>query len=61
MIINKYPSRGEANDIFSTLEMGAKGLVLAAETAIGLHPERTIDFLSKMIQFLKRKKTIFFN
>ena len=61
MIINKYPSRGEANDIFSTLEMGAKGLVLAAETAIGLHPERTIDFLSKMISVFKKKKNNFFN
>ena len=60
MIINKYPSRGEANDIFSTLEMGAKGLVLAAETAIGLHPERTIDFLSKMISVFKKKKNNFF-
>ena len=59
MIINKYPSRGEANDIFSTLEMGAKGLVLAAETAIGLHPERTIDFLSKMITVFKKKNNYF--
>ena len=44
MIINKYPSRGEANDIFSTLEMGAKGLVLAAETAIGLHQKELLIF-----------------
>ncbi len=56
MILNKYPSRGEANDIFSTLEMGAKGLVLAAETAIGHHPEKTIDFLDKMISVFKKKK-----
>jgi len=55
MILNKYPSRGEANDIFSTLEMGAKGLVLAAETAIGKHPEKTIEFLDKMISVFKKK------
>ena len=34
MMYNNYPTRGEANDIFSSLEMGASGLVLAAETAI---------------------------
>ena len=35
MIQNNLPTRGEANDIFNSLEMGADGLVLAAETAIG--------------------------
>ena len=35
MLENSYPTRGEANDIYSSLEMGAIGLVLAAETAIG--------------------------
>ena len=50
MINNKYPTRGEANDIFSPLEMGAAGLVLAAETAIGKYPKESIIFLKKMIQ-----------
>ena len=35
MIKNPEPTRAEANDIYSSLEMGASGLVLAAETAIG--------------------------
>ena len=39
--------------------MGAKGHSFSAETAI-LHIERTIDFLSK-IKVFKKKKTIFFN
>ena len=55
MILNSYPTRGEANDIYSSLEIGAKGLVLAAETAIGKHPEKTILFLKKMIKIFKKK------
>ena len=34
MINNPYPTRAEANDIYNILELDAKGLVLAAETAI---------------------------
>ena len=55
MILNSYPTRGEANDIYSSLEIGAKGLVLAAETAIGKHPEKTILFLKKMIKIFRKK------
>ena len=54
MIVNKYPSRGEANDIFNSLEMGASGLVLAAETAIGKFPNETIIFLMRMIKTFKK-------
>ena len=54
MIKNKYPTRGEANDIYSTLEMGAKGLVLAAETAIGDFPEESVIFLKKMIKIYEK-------
>ena len=53
-IKNKYPTRGEANDIYSTLEMGAKGLVLAAETAIGDFPEESVIFLKKMIKIYEK-------
>jgi pyruvate kinase len=35
MVINKMPTRAEVNDVVSTLEIGASGLVLAAEIAIG--------------------------
>ncbi len=57
MIYNNYPTRGEANDIYSSLEMGANGLVLAAETAIGKNPYLSIQFMNKMIKtFIKNKK-----
>ena len=54
MLENNYPTRGEANDIFSSLEMGASGLVLAAETAVGKYPQDTVKFLQKMITVFKR-------
>ena len=56
MVERNYPTRGEANDIFNSLEMGADGLVLAAETAIGKHPKETVIFLKKMIKTFKNSK-----
>ena len=50
MVENSYPNRGEANDIYNSLEMGAGGLVLAAETAIGKNPQESVLFLKKMIK-----------
>ncbi|AII42065.1 hypothetical protein KR100_01415 [Synechococcus sp. KORDI-100] len=38
LIDGELPTRAELNDIVSTLEMGAAGIVLAAETAIGNKP-----------------------
>jgi pyruvate kinase len=38
MITEHAPTRAEVNDVVSTLLMGADGLVLAAETAIGQYP-----------------------
>ena len=47
MILNSYPTRAEVNDIYNTIEMGAKGLVLAAETAVGKNPEECIKILEE--------------
>ena len=56
MISNISPTRGEVNDIYNTLEIGAKGLVLAAETAIGKYPEQCVNVLQKIIKvYLKNK------
>lgn len=60
MITNFYPTRAESNDIFSCLESGAKGLVLAAETAIGNYPKECVNFVNKCIvkrdNFIKSRK-----
>ena len=58
MISSQYPTRGEANDIFSSLEMGAAGLVLAAETAVGKYPELATLFVKKMIKSFTNKNAI---
>jgi len=54
MVNNINPTRAEANDIFSCLELGAAGLVLAAETAIGKYPIESIIFLKKIIKEYKK-------
>ena len=55
MIDRSAPTRGEANDIYNSLEMGANGLVLAAETAIGKYPKNAVKFLIKIIKVFKKK------
>ncbi len=57
MIKTSYPTRAEANDIFNTLEMGASGLVLAEETAVGNYPIECVNFLRSIYSsFQKYKK-----
>jgi len=56
MVLNRNPTIGEANDVYSTLEMGAKGLVLAAETAIGKYPQECVIFLRKIIKIFTKYK-----
>ena len=53
MISNKIPTRAESNDIFCTLQDGANGLVLAAETAIGKYPVECVKFIKKSISASK--------
>ena len=49
MVTNQSPTRAEVNDVVSTLEMGADGLVLAAETAIGKYPVRAVQMIRSLI------------
>ena len=59
MIDNPYPTRAEANDIYNALEMGASGLVLAGETAMGKFPKECVEFLLKVIRAFKKERTIY--
>ena len=49
MVSRKSPTRAEVNDVVSTLLMGADGLVLAAETAIGEYPDKAVEMVRKLI------------
>ncbi|MBD9373696.1 sulfate adenylyltransferase [Rhizobium sp. ARZ01] len=48
------PTRAEVNDIYNTLADGADGLVLAAETAIGLYPVNCARMVVKVAQQFQR-------
>jgi len=54
MIKSSTPTRAEANDVASTLLMGASGLVLAAETAIGAHPVGAMKMIKSIIRQYNR-------
>ncbi len=56
MINESLPTRAESHDIFSTLRQGASGLVLAAETAIGVNPVECVKFLKKSIRVYRKSK-----
>jgi len=60
MISENQPTRAESHDIYSSLKQGAKGLVLAAETAIGKDPVACVKFLKKCIKaFVKNNNNNF--
>ena len=50
MIINSKPTRAEIHDIVATLNCGADGLVLAAETAIGKYPLECVRLMGRIIK-----------
>jgi len=49
MIQTNSPTRAEVNDVASTILMGANGLVLAAETAIGKFPVDSVKMVNSLI------------
>jgi pyruvate kinase len=54
MIKNKNPTRAEVNDVVSSVEHGANGLVLAAETAIGKFPVESVRNIRRLMNQLDR-------
>lgn len=54
MIHAQMPTRAEVNDVASTLLMGADGLVLAAETAIGAYPTEVVSMVNMLIKQYNR-------
>jgi len=54
MINNRSPTRAEVNDIVSTIMMGADGLVLAAETAVGKHPVSAVKIVKNTFDLCKK-------
>jgi len=53
LITGDLPTRAELNDIVGTIEMGAAGLVLAAETAIGKKPLLSVEIVKELVHRYK--------
>lgn len=54
MVTSRVPTIAEANDLANTLLDGVHGLVLAAETAIGVDPVGSVDMVLRAIRAFER-------
>lgn len=54
MVSAHAPTRAELNDVVSTLLMGADGLVLAAETAIGSYPAESVHMIRNLADMTQK-------
>lgn len=54
MVTNRRPTIAEANDIANTLLDGVHGLVLAAETAVGIDPVGAVEMIALSIEAFER-------
>lgn len=50
MLSRAQPTRAEISDVYSALEQGADGLVLAAETAIGHYPAECVAQIERIVR-----------
>jgi pyruvate kinase len=55
MITQPGPTRAEVNDVVMTLDSGADGLVLAAETAVGRNPIACANMIVKLVHAFESK------
>jgi pyruvate kinase len=54
MVTNRTPTIAEANDIANTLIDGVHGLVLAAETAVGIDPVGSVEMVQRAVAAFER-------
>jgi pyruvate kinase len=54
MVHTAVPTLAEINDIYNTLDDGADGLVLAAETAVGKFPVQCVEMVIRVITEFER-------
>jgi pyruvate kinase len=54
MVHMPVPTLAEISDIYNTLEDGADGLVLAAETAVGKFPAQCVEMVMSVIAEFER-------
>ncbi|HXF37568.1 MAG TPA: pyruvate kinase [Actinomycetota bacterium] len=54
MVTSQVPTIAEANDLANTLLDGVHGLVLAAETAVGVDPVGSVDMVLRAVRAFER-------
>jgi pyruvate kinase len=54
MVTKRKPTVAEANDIANTLLDGVHGLVLAAETAVGIDPVGSVEMVKRAVSAFER-------
>lgn len=54
MMTSKIPSRAEISDIYNLLSMGVKGIVLAAEVAIGNNPIESVSLVKYLMNIYEQ-------
>ena len=59
MVHSPVPTLAEINDIYNTLEDGADGLVLAAETAVGKFPVGCVLMVRRVIAEFERSGSVY--
>lgn len=63
MIEERLPTRAEVSDVANAILDGASHLLLSGETAVGKHPHKVIEMMSKIIknteQYQDRLKELF--
>ncbi len=55
MITNISPSRAEVNDVANSVMDGADAVMLSAETSVGNHPEKVVEAMTKIIEYVEQK------
>ena len=56
MVHSSVPTLAEINDIYNTLDDGADGLVLAAETAVGKFPVQCVGMVMRVMAEYERSE-----
>jgi pyruvate kinase len=54
MITQSMPTRAEVSDVANAILDGASHVLLSAETAVGIKPERVVDMMNKVIKYTEK-------
>lgn len=50
MVKSPFPTRAEVSDVFNSVMARADAVMLSDETAVGLYPIRTVEYMAKTVQ-----------